>query len=74
MNVYACKIGEKKFGQPGRLASALSVTVPTNQLDYCFTSGQAGVTKRQLTDTVFHRTVATSVRGTVWHITVAISL
>ena len=45
--------------QPGRLAS-----VPTNQQDYCFSSGRfklQRVTKRQLTDTVFHGTVATSV-------------
>ena len=40
----------------------VSVTVPTNQLDYCFSSGSIQrVAKTQLADNVFHCTVATSV-------------
>ena len=64
--------------QPGRLASALCECVcdcpnESTGLLFQFWSIQR-VTKRQITNTVIHCTVATSVWGTVWHIAVAISL
>ena len=73
--VYLCKIGEEKFGGWWRSFSWLVQSNPVVWHPHCvcdcpnestgllfqFLSIQR-ITKRQLTDTVFHCTVATSVR------------
>ena len=85
--VYVCKIGEEKFGRWWMSFSWLGQSNPVVWHPHCvcgcpnestgllfqFWSIQR-VTKRQLIDSVFHCTVATSVQGTVWHIAVAIPL
>ena len=85
--VYVCKIGEEKFGGCWWPFSWLGQSNPVAWHPRCvcdcpnestgplfqFWSMQR-VTTRQLTDTVFHCSIATRVRGTVWHIAVAILL